>query len=224
MKRGVWFKGVILLVLVAMAAGLGACSRSAATRPESDATPLATSVGSTGEGEEATPSPGQTVVSAVTPVPQTPGTGVEPTAEEGTAGVEPTEEATVEVTVAPPPTATPTTSGTQQTKYVVHVVQRGETLYSIARKYGTNYKAVVQANNIRNPSLIYVGQRLNIPTSGGTSGATAGCRYRHTVERGEWLWQIARDYKVSPYTIMSANGLSLPSASTIYAGMVLCIP
>ena len=220
MKRGVWFKGVILLVLVTMAAGLGACSRSAAEREGSATTPAATSVGSGEATQVATPSPGETVVSAVSPVPQTTDADVQPTAQ-GTTVDEPTEEPTDEPTATP---TSPSTSGEQQDGYVVHVVQRGETLYSIARKYGTTYSAIVQANSIRNPSVIYVGQRIKVPTSGGSSGSTSGCRYRHTVQRGEWLWQIAREYGVSPYTIMSANGLSLPSASTIYAGMVLCIP
>ena len=224
MKRGVWFKGVILLVLVTVTVGLGACSRSAAEREGSATTPAATSVGSGAATQVATPSPGETVVSAVSPVPQTAEADVQPTEDEATVD-EPTEEPTEEATATAAPTPTsPPTSGGQQDGYVVHVVQRGETLYSIARKYGTTYSAIVQANSIRNPSVIYVGQRIKVPTSGGSSGSTSGCRYRHTVQRGEWLWQIAREYGVSPYTIMSANGLSLPSASTIYAGMVLCIP
>jgi LysM repeat protein len=107
-------------------------------------------------------------------------------------------------------------------------VQPGQTLSSIARRYGTTWQVLAQANNLSNPSQIYVGQRLKIPTSGGSSGdssgGTSGCRYRHTVQRGEWVWQIARNYGVSPYAIMAANGLSIPSASTIHAGTVLCIP
>jgi LysM repeat protein len=225
MKRGVWFRGVILLVLVVMVAGLGGCSRSAEEREGPTSAPAATSVGST--GEETAPAPGETVVSAVSPVPQTPGTEVQPTATEETPVVEPTVEATTEATATPAPTSPPT-SGGQQGQYVTHTVQRGETLSSIARNYGTTWQAIAQANNIANPSQIYAGQSLKIPTSGGTSGGssggTAGCRYHHTVQRGEWLWQIAREYGVSPYAIMSANGLSLPSASTIYAGTVLCIP
>jgi len=224
MKRGVWFKGVVLLVLVVMVAGLGACSRSAEEREGPTSTPAASAVVDTGSGQQTAPAPGETVVSAVSPVPQTPGTDVQPTATEATPVVEPT----VEATATPAPTS-PSTSGGQQGQYVTHTVQRGETLSSIARQYGTTWQAIAQANNIANPSQIYAGQSLKVPTtsggtSGGSSGGTAGCRYRHTVQRGEWLWQIAREYGVSPYAIMSANGLSLPTASTIYAGTVLCIP
>jgi LysM repeat protein len=109
------------------------------------------------------------------------------------------------------------------------VVKRGETLSSIARDYDTTWQAIANANGITNPSTIYVGQELKIPTSGGSSGGsssggTAGCRYRHTVKRGEWVWQIARNYGVSPYDILAANGMSVATGSTIYAGTVLCIP
>ncbi len=44
-----------------------------------------------------------------------------------------------------------------------HVVQRGETLFSIARRYGVTVEQIVTANNIANPSRIYVGQVLVIP-------------------------------------------------------------
>jgi phage tail protein X len=42
----------------------------------------------------------------------------------------------------------------------VHVVQWGDTLYSLARRYGTTVAAIVQANNLANPNWIYTGQRL----------------------------------------------------------------
>jgi LysM repeat protein len=44
------------------------------------------------------------------------------------------------------------------------------------------------------------------------------------VQRGEWVWQIARNYGVSPYDILSANGLSVASGRVILPGTVLCIP
>jgi len=46
---------------------------------------------------------------------------------------------------------------------VTHIVQKGETLYSIARSYGVNVWAIARANGIANPNYIYAGQRLVIP-------------------------------------------------------------
>ena len=52
------------------------------------------------------------------------------------------------------------TSSTQ-----IHIVQPGETLTRIASRYGTTVSAIVAANGIADPSLIFAGQRLAIPGS-----------------------------------------------------------
>ncbi len=44
-----------------------------------------------------------------------------------------------------------------------HTVKYGETVYAIARMYGVTPKAIIEANNLANANLIYVGQRLIIP-------------------------------------------------------------
>jgi hypothetical protein len=46
---------------------------------------------------------------------------------------------------------------------IMHTVQTGETLYRIARKYGTSVQALQQANGIADPAAITVGQKLIIP-------------------------------------------------------------
>jgi LysM repeat protein len=48
--------------------------------------------------------------------------------------------------------------------YKTHVVKRGEYLKVIAARYGVSVTAIVNANGIKNPNLIYPGQRLKIPT------------------------------------------------------------
>ncbi len=45
----------------------------------------------------------------------------------------------------------------------VHIVQAGDTLFSIARRYGTSVAAMQSYNNLGNANIIYVGQRLKIP-------------------------------------------------------------
>ncbi|HDN80293.1 MAG TPA: LysM peptidoglycan-binding domain-containing protein, partial [Chloroflexi bacterium] len=45
----------------------------------------------------------------------------------------------------------------------IHIVRWGETLTSIAFRYGTTVEAIVRANNLPNPNFIYAGQRLVIP-------------------------------------------------------------
>jgi LysM repeat protein len=64
-------------------------------------------------------------------------------------------------TPAPTPVATaaPTPAPTQ----IVHVVQPGEQLGRIAARYGVTVAAIQAANNLANPNLIHVGQKLIIP-------------------------------------------------------------
>jgi LysM repeat protein len=106
---------------------------------------------------------------------------------------------------------------------VVHVVQRGENLYRIALRYGVTVDAVVKANNLSNPRLVYVGQRLAIPTGSGAGGPAATVPAgAHVVQRGENLFRIALRYGVSVDALAAANGIV--NANRIYAGQRLVIP
>jgi LysM repeat protein len=235
MRRRVSAIGVFLLVMIVMLGGLTSCQREAQSRELQPDEGEEGSQESGQQGEIVTlPTSGETVVSAVTSLPAAgtqPALGAEPGA---TAAVEPAvpEPSEPAVSATPGPVAPQPTSPPQAPSgnTVTHTVQRGETLSSIALRYGTTWQAIAQANNLSNPNAIYVGQKLKVPTSassgssGGTSGGSSGCRIRHTVKQGEWVWQIARNYGVSPYDILSANGLTVQSANTIYAGKVLCIP
>ena len=64
--------------------------------------------------------------------------------------------------VIPGSGTTPPTPPSGQT----YTVRRGDTLSSIARRFGVSMWALAQANGIRNPSFIYVGQVLRIPSGG----------------------------------------------------------
>jgi LysM repeat protein len=140
-----------------------------------------------------------------------------PTAPVPAATPEPTEVSSAETS----PSA-PSTSG----KTIVHTVKRGESLSLIAQRYGTTWQAIAEANDLSDPRTIVAGQKLKIPASGTTSGGSdsSGCRRQHVVKKGEWVWQIARDYGVSPYSILAANDLTIKQARNIQAGQRLCIP
>lgn len=226
------FLGLLVVVLLVATIGLAGCAKPARERKPGATAPVGEITVPSGEEQES-PEPGETVVSAVTPAPmtpvvQTPAAGGMPTqtpVQEAPATSAPTPTAVLSLATAVPTAQPPPSGGTGEA--IWHTVQPGETLSSIARRYGTTWQTIARANNLSNPNQIYVGQKLKIPTSGGTTtgtGTTPGCRIRHTVKAGEWVWQIARNYGVSPYDILAANGLTVQSANTIYPGMVLCIP
>jgi putative chitinase len=101
-------------------------------------------------------------------------------------------------------------------------VQRGDTLYSIARRYGTTVQAIALANKIANPSLIYVGQQLTIPGGSTTPPPPPPSGQVHIVQRGETLYSIARRYGTTHWAIAMANNLANPNV--IYVGQRLVIP
>jgi LysM repeat protein len=102
----------------------------------------------------------------------------------------------------------------------VYVVQPGDTLFKISLKFNVSMQAIVTANGITNPNIIFAGQRLIIP-SGGSTG-TSGSGQRYTVQRGDTLFVISLRFGVTIQAIMAANGIT--NANLIFAGQVLTIP
>lgn len=88
------------------------------------------------------------------------------------------------------------------TKYKV---RRGDTVWDIARKYGTTTAKIRQLNGLSRSSRIYPGQILTV------SGSASGGDYVvHKVRRGETLSRIAQKYRVKMSRIISTNDISDP--------------
>jgi membrane-bound lytic murein transglycosylase D len=94
---------------------------------------------------------------------------------------------------------------------ISHRVGRGETLSTIARRYGTSVEAIMRANRIRSANRIWPGQRLEIPVRGaGRSSAPPADpgADTYTVRRGDTLSAIARRYRTSVDRLRQLNGLT----------------
>ena len=51
----------------------------------------------------------------------------------------------------------------------IHIVQKGDTLWKIAKKYGVNFEELKKMNSqLSNPDMIMPGMKIKVPTSGGT--------------------------------------------------------
>lgn len=108
------------------------------------------------------------------------------------------------------------TDGNSTSGQTIYIVKAGDTLNKIAESYGTTARAIAVENGIRNINLIYIGQRLIIPTS----------RYdlNHTLYKIKWgdtLYSISRRYGVSIATIVRLNRIQNPNL--IYAGQTIRI-
>lgn len=119
-----------------------------------------------------------------------------------------------------------TSTSTGGTSY--YTVKAGDTLSGIANNYQTTVNTLARLNNLANPNLIYVGQRLLVqqaatpsqpqPTTPSTSTTTAAT---YTVKAGDTLGQIAANHQTSVNQLVQLNKLANPNL--IYVGQVLTI-
>lgn len=122
-----------------------------------------------------------------------------------------------QVLTIPPPSSSPAPEGNAASGpgLILHLVQPGETLYSIARRYGSTPLAIQAANSLEDED-IWAGQRLVIPPSTSADG-----HITHRVSPGETLYALATRYGVTVQAIQAANGLT---GESIVAGTLLVIP
>lgn len=89
-----------------------------------------------------------------------------------------------------------------------YIVRRGDTLSQIALWYNTTVAELVRLNNIQNPNLIYVDQKLLITTSDNPNKEN---EITYAVKKGDTLWKISRRYGVSIEKIASINNIQNPN-------------
>ncbi|GAB1421826.1 hypothetical protein MASR2M15_20170 [Anaerolineales bacterium] len=112
---------------------------------------------------------------------------------------------------------------------LVHVVQRGETLYSISKRYGVDLNLLAENNAIANTWRIYAGQTLTIPgqslpdtVAAETSNPLiAASPETYIVKHGDSLKRIATLYGISVEELIQANNIA--DANRIYPGQELMI-
>lgn len=96
-----------------------------------------------------------------------------------------------------------------------YTVQRGDTLYKISRKYDVTVGDIMAENpSIKNASVIYVGQKIVIPSTK---------MVKYTVQPGDTMWAIAARYEISLSELLKANP-QITNSSSIYVGQAITIP
>lgn len=99
----------------------------------------------------------------------------------------------------------------------VYIVQSGDSLYTIARKYSTSVAELQRMNNIRRGNVLKVGMKLRVPGGDDSSSASGNVNKAkvHVVRRGENLSDIAEKYKVSLTDIRTKNNIRNPSSLAV---------
>ncbi len=213
---------LVLSLLILLSLVLSACNRE---RPATTTTTTPTS----GRGTVAAPT-----AAAV-------GTQVAAPTATGEASAMPTPSAPTpqQVVVSP---AAPATGGNAQT--FTYTVVAGDTLATIASRFGTTQDAIAQLNSLADPNALMPGQKLQIPgtgaattgagtggatggsaTTGGatTGGATTGGTSTYTVQSGDTLGRIAQRFGTTVAELQRLNP-SLTDPNILSLGQTLVVP
>lgn len=91
--------------------------------------------------------------------------------------------------------------GPRHVEIVTHVVQRGESLSRIAKKFGISMETICGSNNLQSYELINVGMRLNIPNKDGII---------YKLKKGEGLIPVVQKYKASLDKLLAVNNIRNP--------------
>jgi membrane-bound lytic murein transglycosylase D len=122
-----------------------------------------------------------------------------------------------------------------QSKGNYYYVRSGDTVWDIARAFGTSSEKIRRLNNLDRRARIHVGQKLQIfentlasatsstkTSSNKSSGSTSGKSTTYKVRKGDTLWEIALKFGTSVSKIRAANGMG--RRSRIYPNQRLTIP
>ncbi|MDR2313963.1 MAG: M23 family metallopeptidase [Spirochaetaceae bacterium] len=90
----------------------------------------------------------------------------------------------------------------------VYVMQRGDTIYSIARTYGVKVQDLLSLNNISDPRTVRAGSRIRIPSAGSGSSPIPPGYGEYRVEKNDTLYGIARRYNITLEDLLDMNRFS----------------
>ena len=119
---------------------------------------------------------------------------------------------------------------------ITYTVQKGDSLWKIARRNGCSLQTLMEANKelLKNSDRIYPNQKLIIPTSDATPNVplwqqpaalpNSGAYRTYKVQKGDSLWKIARENGCSLEELVILNNISADRVKLIYPGWELLIP
>jgi LysM repeat protein len=206
----------MVILLIVLATTLAACERDRPAPEAATATPGATVIAPAGGDASGQALPTPEPLLAASPTPGLLRPAATPASQE---------------TQAQPTTQTTQSSGaaTQATSGA-YTVQRGDTVGSIALKFGITTSALLAVNpGITNPDMLTVGQEIKLPSGAGaaapaapaSSGGAAVSGGTYTVQRGDTLSSIAKRAGTTVAELQRLNNLTNPDRISVGQKLVL---
>ena len=107
-----------------------------------------------------------------------------------------------------------------QVIYGKYIVERGDALSKIAKKFGLKTKELAKINGIKIKSPLRVGQKLKLPFEQKMIDAVSSAKY--IIEEGDTIISIAKKFKLEPKALMKFNGIK--RNGTIRTGKIIKLP
>ncbi|HIS18434.1 MAG TPA: LysM peptidoglycan-binding domain-containing protein [Candidatus Coprovivens excrementavium] len=100
--------------------------------------------------------------------------------------------------------------------YDKYLIQSGDSLETIAKKFNTKEDIILELNNIPFPDMLRAGKEIIVPIN-----KEQYFEY-YTIQKGDTLYEIARKYNINPELLALLNGLN--SQDYIYPNQEILIP
>ncbi len=123
----------------------------------------------------------------------------------------------------------------QPVNTVTYRIQPGDTLWSLARRFGTTADRLAALNGISPEAVLQIGRPLRVPAaapvlsparpaavSPARSAPAAPVTVIHHVQAGDTLWKLSRRYETTPERLAALNGISVEA--TLQIGQPLKVP
>jgi len=111
-------------------------------------------------------------------------------------------------------------------EYIEYQIKEGDCLWTIAKKFQLSIQELSQANDLNQEQILSPGQLIKIPQENTNDQKNKDSQITqiitHTVQKGENLWDIAQQYRLSLEDISSVNNLEKPDS--LYIGQTIKIP
>lgn len=104
---------------------------------------------------------------------------------------------------------------------IPYIIRKGDTLYSIAKRYNTTWQRLLEVNEGISAENLQIGTKICIPQQFQQYPACRTTNY-YVVRTGDTIYSIAKYFGVTPEQILYSNIGIEPE--NIYDGMILCIP
>lgn len=101
---------------------------------------------------------------------------------------------------------------------IIYTVVKGDSLWSIAKKFDTTVDKLKKLNNL-NSNLLQIGQKLKIKDN--ASSGSGSNLVSYTVQKGDTLYGISRKFNTTVSELQSLNNLK---SSVLQIGQILLVP